>query len=112
MVRYIRYIDTERDVHRFNSDVHYRLYDSEQFGPTVVCVQDFDYRDYDGHRFMSYEAFATEAEAEACLEQITRIAKSPTVPPCSVCQERMQRIAQLRHELNVLERLVAECEQA
>jgi uncharacterized Zn ribbon protein len=55
------------DPHRFNRKVHFRLYNSEQYGPTVICVQDFDYLDYDGRKFLSPEAWDEEQEAEDAL---------------------------------------------
>jgi hypothetical protein len=60
-------VDPDRDTNRFNPDVHYRLYDSERCGPIVVCVQDFDYIDYDGTRFLSYDAYPDESSAEIAL---------------------------------------------
>lgn len=60
-------VDPEKDTARYDPEVHYRLYDSERHGPTVVCVQDFDYVDYDGTRFLSYEKYATQQEAEMAL---------------------------------------------
>lgn len=54
------------DLHRFNPDVHYRLYDGRS-GPTVICVQDFDYLDYDGTKFLSSQAWDNELEAEWAL---------------------------------------------
>lgn len=35
------------DPNRTNPDVHYRLYRSKPGCVVVVCVQDFDYIDYD-----------------------------------------------------------------
>lgn len=50
-------------------EVHYRTYLSKRAGePTTVCVQSFDYTDYDGSRFLDAQAYATEEEAEAALE--------------------------------------------
>lgn len=63
-------VDPSKDTNRFNPEVHYRLYDSERSGPTVVCVQDFDYCDYDGTRFLSYEAYPDENSAEIALRGI------------------------------------------
>lgn len=55
------------DPHRYNRNVHYRLYSSSH-GPTVICVQDFDYEDYDCTKFLSTEAWDEEADAKAALE--------------------------------------------
>lgn len=55
----------------FPDDVHYRLYRSardEQ--PTVICVQWFDYGDYDEDRFLSEEAFTYEDDALIALETL------------------------------------------
>lgn len=58
----------ELDPARHNPDVHYRLYLSRRDeGAIVICVQDFDYYDYDDDRFIGYESFKIEAEAEAAL---------------------------------------------
>lgn len=54
------------DPHRYRTDVHYRLYQSRS-GPVVICVQDFDYLDYDGTKFLSFEAWDNELEAEYAL---------------------------------------------
>jgi hypothetical protein len=59
------------DPHRWNTRVHYRLYDARN-GPTVICVQDFDYLDYDGRKFLSPEAWEDEVEAEAALAAYLR----------------------------------------
>lgn len=63
--------DPDTDFHRFNPRVHYRLYLSPRNeGAVVICVQDFDYYDYDPNRFLSNEAFTNEADAEAALDKI------------------------------------------
>lgn len=63
--------DPSRDSARHNRDVHYRLYLSHDGeGATVICVQDFDYYDYDDDRFVGYESFKTEAEAETALAKV------------------------------------------
>lgn len=58
----------EDDTNRHNSEPHYRLY---YYPPEkkviVVCVQDFDYRDYDEDGWVGYEAFATQEQAELAL---------------------------------------------
>jgi hypothetical protein len=61
------------DPHRHRQDVHYRLYDTVHNGPAVICVQDFDYFDYDGARFLSSEAWDREADAEAALTRMLAI---------------------------------------
>lgn len=55
------------DPHRLNPNVHYRLYNHVTLGPTVICVQDFDYLDYDGTKFLSPEAWDDEEKAEEAL---------------------------------------------
>lgn len=56
------------DPHRWNPNVHYRLYRSPQDEqPTVICVQDFDYYDYDASRFLSRDAWDCERDAEEAL---------------------------------------------
>lgn len=59
------------DPHRSNSRVHYRLYQGRG-GPTVICVQDFDYLDYDGTKFLSPEAWDDEVDADAALQRYLR----------------------------------------
>lgn len=50
--------------HRGNRDVHYRRYLSLQdHRIIVICVQDFDYHDYEPSRFIDLQAFSTEEEA-------------------------------------------------
>lgn len=49
--------------HRHNPDVHYRRYLGRDDRITVVCVQNFDYPDYDASRFVDLAAFETELEA-------------------------------------------------
>ncbi len=45
------------------NEVHYRLYRS--WGVIrVICVQDFDYVDYDAKLFVGDTCYKTEAEAE------------------------------------------------
>ncbi|MER7694382.1 hypothetical protein [Streptomyces sp. NPDC097610] len=47
-----------------NPDPHYRRYLRPDGTIHVVCVQDFDYRDYDTSRFVDEATFPTSAEAE------------------------------------------------
>lgn len=55
------------DPHRGRKDVHYRLYLGKDGKPCVICVQWFDYFDYDEARFLSGDAWTDEAEAEKIL---------------------------------------------
>ena len=48
---------------RHQHEVHWRHYLDKQGRPMVVCVQDFDYPDYDASRFLDAKAFDSEAEA-------------------------------------------------
>ncbi|MFD8545602.1 hypothetical protein [Streptomyces sp. NPDC059649] len=50
---------------RYESAVHYRRYLDRNDEVVVVCVQDFDYHDYEPHRFVDLAAFKTELEAGA-----------------------------------------------
>lgn len=60
--------DATQDPNRGNPDVHYRLYWSKRSQALVViCVQDFDYFDYDDSCFIDYVAYATEADADRAL---------------------------------------------
>lgn len=63
-------VDPDLDNNRYNPDPHYRLYDAPRGGPTVICVQDFDYRDYDAGRFLSYDSYATQRDAEDALRAL------------------------------------------
>jgi hypothetical protein len=58
------------DPHRFNPRVHYRLYNHPD-GPCVICVQDFDYPDYDEDRFMTPDAYDWKDDAEKALRRLT-----------------------------------------
>lgn len=50
---------------QYERDVHYRRYLSEREDRVVViCVQDFDYHDYDEARFVDLASFPDEASAE------------------------------------------------
>lgn len=60
----------ELDRARYNPDVHYRLYLSHDEGAVVICVQDFDYHNYDDNRFIGYESFETEEAAEVALAKV------------------------------------------
>lgn len=60
-------VDPETDRNRTNPDVHYRLYHSANGGPTVICVQDFDYPDYEDERFMTGQAYSSEEDANLAL---------------------------------------------
>lgn len=46
-------------------EVHYRRYLADAGRITVVCLQDFDYCDYDTARFIDEAVFESEAEAVA-----------------------------------------------
>lgn len=66
-------MDTARGVlgeHRWNRDVHYRLYDTGERGVVVICVQDFDYPDYDEDSFVSTQAWDSEQQAEEVLSML------------------------------------------
>lgn len=66
---YVNYgVDPEHDRHRHRDDVHYRLYDHRTMGPVTICVQWFDYNDYDAMRIMTPEAYDTEEDAELALD--------------------------------------------
>lgn len=63
-------LDPEKDRNRHNSEMHFRLFHPKGELPTVVCMQDFDYRDYDYSRFMTYDGYPTEEEATAALDEL------------------------------------------
>ena len=56
--------------HRFTSDAHHRLYLGRDGKPTPICVQDFDYRDYDDERFLTTDAYDTELNANIALNRL------------------------------------------
>lgn len=60
-------VDPETDRNRTNPEPHWRLYDSKLGGPTVIEVQDFDYRDYEDERFMTAQAYSSEEDANLAL---------------------------------------------
>ncbi|MFG2532760.1 hypothetical protein [Streptomyces sp. NPDC048516] len=49
---------------RHNPSVHYRRYLDRDNKVTIVCVQNFDYYDYDASRFADYASFDTDLEAQ------------------------------------------------
>jgi hypothetical protein len=50
-------------------DAHYRVYLSKHTGePTTVCVQYFDYLDYEGARFIEAKAYKSEGEAKKAAD--------------------------------------------
>jgi hypothetical protein len=73
-----------------NSDVHYRLYRSHDTNePVVICVQWFDYPDYDKARFLTEDRYSTESEAETArsdyvAENAPRIIYVPVYIPVPV----------------------------
>lgn len=58
------------DPHRDNPNVHFRLYSDRNGRPTVICVQDFDYPDYNPQRILSSQAWDTQDDAEAALAEL------------------------------------------
>lgn len=60
-------VDPDRDDNRCNPDAHWRLYDHPEKGPCAVLVQEFDYPDYDGTRFLNYDAYTTTNDASEAL---------------------------------------------
>ncbi len=92
--RYLTRDDWDHDPHRHNGDVHYRLYMSHRGNqPVVICVQDFDYLDYDARRIMSTDAWATETEAErAYAALLPKIAKAEAALPTSMDPDMRARL--------------------
>lgn len=58
------------DPHRYNPNVHFRLYSGRHDQPVVICVQDFDYPDYDPNRILSSQAWDTQDDADAALAEL------------------------------------------
>jgi len=67
-------VEPAQDMNRYNPHPHWRLYRHPAKGPVAVCVQDFDYRDYDGE-FLGYAAYPDEASAKAVIDA------APKPPP-------------------------------
>ncbi len=67
---YLERDDWTGDTHSGNDEVHYRLYVGRDGKPTTICVQWFDYFDYDARLILSPDAWPTEAEAEQALVRI------------------------------------------
>lgn len=63
-------MNDDYDPHRYNANVHYRLFRTYPDGkPGVICMQDFDYDvDFDSRRLLSPDAWDTEEEAETALK--------------------------------------------
>lgn len=62
--------DWSNDPHHLNPDVHYRLYSSLRDDcPVVICVQDFDYFDYDARQILSPAAWDNEDDALLALHE-------------------------------------------
>lgn len=60
--------DWNGDRYRGDDEVHFRLYLSRSDNkPTVICVQDFDYLEYDARRILSTDAWREESDAEDAL---------------------------------------------
>lgn len=74
------------DPHRRNPEPHYRLYRDRDGLPVVICVQDFDYPDYDAARFLSPEAWSTEVQANAALDRYARENHKPSIV-CQICDD-------------------------
>jgi hypothetical protein len=63
--------DWEGDEGSNNPGVHFRLYLSSKGNvPTVICVQAFDYYDYDARRILSTKSWATDGEAQDALLEL------------------------------------------
>jgi hypothetical protein len=60
-------IEVEPDPHRLSPDVHWRLYLDKDGKAVIVCVQSWDYPDYDAGRFLSSEAYTSEEDAKLAL---------------------------------------------
>lgn len=63
-------LDPTLDRNIYNPEPHYRIYHPRDRGVTIVCVQDFDYRDYDYSRFVSYDSFVSEESARTALDTL------------------------------------------
>lgn len=60
--------DWDGDDSYHNPEPHYRLYIEPHVNAfVVICVQGFDYPDYDARRILSRKAWATEGEAQQAL---------------------------------------------
>lgn len=62
--------DRDSETHMSNPDVHHRLYLGRDGKPTIICVQDFDYPDYDQGRLLSNKAWTDEADANEAMRTL------------------------------------------
>ncbi len=56
---------------RYERDPHYRRYLDSLGRVSVICVQDFDYLNYDASRFLDTRAFASVEEASQAPIDLT-----------------------------------------
>lgn len=63
------------DPHSGNQAVHYRLYAAPN-GVAVICVQNFDYFDYDARLILSPHAWDSEDDAERALMELLPAVKA------------------------------------
>lgn len=58
---------------RYDREPHYRRYLDRSGKVAVICVQDFDYYDYDASRFLDTRTFSTSAEAVVAPIELTEM---------------------------------------
>lgn len=87
---------------RFNPGVHYRRYLATDGRIAVICVQDFDYRDYDASRFLDTQTFETDEEAHQVLIDLTEM--------IIAASDREGAVQVLRNIRAVREHLIREAE--
>lgn len=85
------YVSDATDSSRQNPKVHYRHYLDSHNNPVVICVQDFDYVDYEADRFLSESVWDDEVDAKYAL-------KSRYYPSAKTRQEIIERLILLRDD--------------
>jgi len=63
-------LDPDLDPNRGNPDAHWRLYLHPVLGLKTICVQDFDYSDYDASRLVTYQAWDSEQAASDAIVEL------------------------------------------
>ncbi|MFI1161336.1 hypothetical protein [Streptomyces sioyaensis] len=91
--------------HSYNGAVHYRRYLNRDDRIIVICVQDFDYPDYDASRFVDLTAFDSELGAEfgpLSTDDVTDQAAALDGDSVAIAQSRRLIRAINQHRLQTL----------
>lgn len=78
---------------RFDREVHWRRYLDRKDQISVICVQDFDYVDYDPSRFVDLRAFPTEEAAKSTPLRVSDVIEvAAGSPQDAVAAEQAARL--------------------